>query len=95
MLSVVEQPFKIPFVAVAVIYANQQKPEIAEEILARAGQKSQRLVETGSWREFKLVLRFLACLQRICEGNGVFPILDELFNKAADLQEASAEDVRN
>ena len=76
-----------------IVYANQQKPEIAEEALARAGQKAQQLVDVGSWREFKLVLRFLACLQRICEGDGVFPILDELFNKAADLQEASADDV--
>ena len=80
--------------AVVIIYANQQKSEIAEETLVRAGRQAQQLVESGSWREFKLVLRFLACLQRICEGDGVFPILDELFNKAADLQEASAEDVR-
>ncbi|KAI9687586.1 MAG: hypothetical protein M1822_002196 [Bathelium mastoideum] len=89
---ILEQPFKIPFVAVVIIYANQQKPVIAEEILARAGQKAQQCVGSGSWREFKLVLRFLACLQRICDGNGVFPILDELFNKAAELQEASADD---
>ncbi|KAL9079719.1 MAG: hypothetical protein Q9157_001392 [Trypethelium eluteriae] len=89
---VLEQPFKIPFVAVVIIYANQQKTEIAEETLARAGQKAQQFAEAGSWRDFKLVLRFLACLQRICDGEGVFPILDELFNKAADLQEQSAED---
>ena len=78
-----------------IVYINQQKPEIAEEILSVAGQKAQELVDAGAWREFKLVLRFLACLQRICEGDGVFPILDELFDRAAELQEASAEDVRS
>lgn len=41
----------------------------------------------------KLVLRFLACLQGVLDGDGVFPILDELFSRAVDLQTASSEDV--
>ena len=32
-------------------------------------------------------------MQDILEGDGVFPILDELFSRAADLQTASSEDV--
>lgn len=28
------------------------------------------------------------------EGEGVFPVLEELFSRAADLQTASSEDVR-
>ncbi|KAI9714849.1 MAG: hypothetical protein M1820_000138 [Bogoriella megaspora] len=91
-LLIFEQPFKIPFLAAVIIYTNQREPEIAEEILARAGQKAQNCIEQGTWRELKLVLRFLACLQKICEGEGVFPILDTLFDRAADLQELSVDD---
>ena len=47
----------------------------------------------GAWREVKLVLRFLACLQGLLEGEGVFPILEDLFSRAVDLQTASSEDV--
>jgi nuclear cap-binding protein subunit 1 len=50
-------------------------------------------METGRWREAKLMLRFCACLQSIFEGDGIFPLLNELFDHAADLQTASQEDV--
>ena len=54
----------------------------------------QEHLEAGAWREVKLVLRLLACLQGVLEGDGVFPILEELFSRAVDLQTASSEDVR-
>jgi hypothetical protein len=54
----------------------------------------QSALEAGDWREFKLLLRFFACLQGILEGDGVFPVLDQLFDLAADQQAASQEDVR-
>ena len=92
--SVVEQPFKIPFAAAVILVANPQKPEITEEILKRAGAAAQKYLEAGAWRDFKLALRFLACLQGLYEGDGVFPILDELFARAVALQTASSEDVR-
>ena len=41
----------------------------------------------------KLYLKFLACLQACLEGDGVFPLLEELFSRAADLQTASSDDV--
>jgi nuclear cap-binding protein subunit 1 len=50
-------------------------------------------LERGSWREVKLLLRFLGCLQDLYDGDGVFAILDELFLRAVDLQVASPEDV--
>ena len=90
---VVEQPFKIPFIAAIVLAVNPSKPEIAEEILAKAGTVIQEHLDVGAWREVKLVLRFLGCLQGLLEGDGVFPILEELFSRAVDLQTASFEDV--
>lgn len=92
--SVVEQPLKIPFVAAIVLILNPQKPELAEEVLTEAGRLIRDYLEAGQWREVKLVLRFLGCLQGLLEGDGVFTILEELFSRAADLQTASSEDVR-
>jgi len=92
--SVVEQPFKIPFVAATVLAVNPRKPQLAQEILSRSVIVIQEHLKAGAWREVKLVLRFLGCMQGLLEGEGVFPILEELFSRAADLQTASSEDVR-
>ncbi|CAD6572438.1 MAG: hypothetical protein ASARMPREDX12_005221 [Alectoria sarmentosa] len=89
---VVEQPFKIPFVAAILIVINPQKPEVGQEMLTRAAKAMQEYLEAGDWREVKLVLRFLACLQGLLEEDGVFPLLEELFSRAVDLQTASSED---
>ena len=88
-----EQPFKIPFAAAIVLLANPQKHELTQEIIKRAGDAMQSYLENGSWREVKLVLRFLGCLQGLFEGDGVFTVLEELFSRAVDLQTASSEDV--
>ena len=90
---VVEQPLKIPFVAGAVLYANSEKSDVAQEILGRAGPMCQDALDAGDWRAFKLLLRFLACLAPLFKEDGIIPILDELFNRAVDLQTASQEDV--
>ncbi|KAF2768705.1 hypothetical protein EJ03DRAFT_113828 [Teratosphaeria nubilosa] len=89
---VVEQPFKIPFVAGVVLYANAANSEVAKDLLGRAQKQLQELLDAGQWREFKLTLRFLACLSQLYDEDGVFPILDELFSRAVDLQTASQED---
>lgn len=88
-----EQPFKIPFVAAVVLALAPQKPEASQEILSRSARAIQEHLTAGAWREVKLVLRFLGCMQGMLEGDGVFPILEELFSRAADLQTASSEDV--
>jgi nuclear cap-binding protein subunit 1 len=89
---VVEQPFKIPFVAAVTLFAHAEKKEAALDVVAKAGSQLQEYLDKGQWREFKLMLRFLACLSRLYEQDGVLPILDELFNRAVDLQTASPED---
>ena len=90
---VIEQPLKIPFVAGVVLAANAQKPELAQEVLSKAVARLQEHLDEGAWREVKLILRLLGCLQGILEGDGVFPIFEELFSRAVDLQTASSEDV--
>lgn len=91
--SIVEQPLKIPFVAAIVLLANVHKPELTVDVLAKIGEALQNRLDQGVWREVKLYIRFLSCLQGMFEGEGVFPILDELFSRAADLQMKSSEDV--
>ncbi|KAF2755853.1 cap binding protein [Pseudovirgaria hyperparasitica] len=88
----VEQPLKIPIMAALCQYANDYNSDIAVELLTRAGKQAQAALEKGSWREFKLLLRFLACCQSLYNDDGVFGILDELFNSAAELQAASSAD---
>ncbi|KZF21279.1 hypothetical protein L228DRAFT_253707 [Xylona heveae TC161] len=89
---VVEQPLKVPFLAAIVLVANPEKSVIATDVLSRTGESAQKFIDTGSWREFKLLLRFLACMQGLFEGDGIFDILEELFSRAVDLQTASSED---
>lgn len=84
---------KIPFAAATVLVVNSQRSEIVAEVLKRASELAQKHINTGAWREVKLVLRFLGCLQFIFEGDGIFPLLEELFARAVDLQTASSEDV--
>ncbi|KAL4877654.1 MIF4G like-domain-containing protein [Aspergillus karnatakaensis] len=90
---VLEQPLKIPFIATIILVANTLKSELAADVLKRTAERLQSHVNSGSWREVKLLLRFLGCLQCIFEGDGVFSILEELFSRAVDLQTASSEDL--
>ncbi|PYI23298.1 cap binding protein [Aspergillus violaceofuscus CBS 115571] len=90
---VLEQPLKIPFIAATVLAANVLNPEPVSELLTRAGEALQGYVDDGAWREVKLLLRFLGCLQGILDGDGIFPVLEEIFARAVDLQTASSEDL--
>ena len=88
-----EQPLKIPFLAGLVLAMNQHKAEIAQDVLRRAASELQKYLGAGAWREVKLMLRFVACMHPLLEGNGIFLIFEELFARAVDLQTASSEDV--
>lgn len=94
MQLVVEQPLKTPFVAAVVLLINSLKPDVVEAVLAQVARATEERIALGEWREVKLYLKFLACVQDCLEGDGVFPLLEELFNRAADLQTASSDDVR-
>ncbi|KAJ9611841.1 Nuclear cap-binding protein subunit 1 [Knufia peltigerae] len=89
---VIEQPLKTPFLAAIVYLTNAQKPELVTDVLRKISEALQKRLDLGLWREAKLYLRFLGCLQGIFSEGGVFTILEELFSKAADLQMKSSED---
>lgn len=90
---IIEQPLKIPFIAAVVLVLNSQKAEFTAEILKNVAHATQKHIEAGNWREVKLFLRFLGCIQGLFEGNGVFGLLEDFFSRAVDLQTASSEDV--
>ena len=93
MQLAIEQPLKTPFVAAVVLVANTLKPEIVDAVLEALAKETESKIAKGEWREVKLYLKFLACLQACLQDDGVFPLLEELFSRAADLQTASSEDV--
>ncbi|KAJ5127539.1 hypothetical protein N7448_008318 [Penicillium atrosanguineum] len=90
---VLEQPMKIPFVAATSLAVYNLKPELGSEMLSKASNALQKYIDSGSWREVKLLIRFLGGLQAIFEGDGIFPLLEELFARAVDLQTTSSEDL--
>ncbi|RPA78291.1 hypothetical protein BJ508DRAFT_416621 [Ascobolus immersus RN42] len=84
---VIEQPFKIPFVACVVMLINSTTPELATMILEEMAKEAAQDLEKGELTSFKLRLRFFGCLQGILEGEGVFPTLNNVVEKARILQE--------
>lgn len=91
---VVEQPFKIPFVAAVVMVLNTLKEEMVGELLDRAARGLNRSIAIGDWRQVKLYMKFLGSLQGLLEGDGVFPVLQDFLTKALDLQTENNEEVR-
>jgi hypothetical protein len=89
----VEQPLKTPFVAAVVLVANAARPEVVDMLLVKLSGLIEEKIGNGEWRDVKLYLKLLGCLQGCLEGEGVFPVLEELFARAVDLQTASSEDV--
>jgi nuclear cap-binding protein subunit 1 len=90
---VVEQPFKIPFVAAVLLVVNTMQQEIVQEILARAAAGTNNAIVKGEWREVKLYMKFLGSLQGLLDGDGVFPVLQDILTKAVDLQTENNEEV--
>ncbi|RFU25990.1 hypothetical protein B7463_g10356, partial [Scytalidium lignicola] len=89
---VVEQPFKTPFVAAVVLVINTVKPEMVDDLLAKAAEETTSAVANGDWRGVKLYLKFLGSLQGLLEGDGVFSVLQDLFTKAVELQTENNDD---
>ena len=90
---VVEQPFKIPFVAAVVLIVNTMRGDIVEEVLSKAAAATNAAILKGEWREVKLYMKFLGSLQGLLDGEGVFPVLQDLLTKAVDLQTENNEEV--
>jgi nuclear cap-binding protein subunit 1 len=90
---IIEQPFRIPNVALITIFTNSVNPEITADILKRVTARTEDAFQAGKWQEFKLFLRFLACCQAVFKENGVFDFLEQLFDIVVDLQSANENDV--
>ena len=90
---VVEQPFKIPFVAAVILVVNTLRQEIAQEVLVRAAEGTNNAIARGDWRDVKLYMKFFGSLQGLLEGDGVFPVLQDILTKAVDLQTENNEEV--
>jgi len=90
---VVEQPFKIPFVAAVILVVNTLRGEMVSELLERAAANVNTAITRGDWREVKLYMKFLGSLQGLLEGEGVFPVLQDILTKAVDLQTENNEEV--
>ena len=91
---VLEQPFKIPFVAAVVLIANTMRQDLVQEILTKAVTGTNNAIAKGDWREVKLYMKFLGSLQGLLEGDGIFPVLQDILSKAIDLQTENNEEVR-
>lgn len=90
---VVEQPFKIPFVAAVLLLANTMRREVVQEMLGRVAGRLNSALERGEWRTVKLFMKLLGGLQGLFEDEGVFSVLQDLLTKAVDLQTENNEEV--
>ncbi|KAK4204309.1 putative nuclear cap-binding protein complex subunit 1 [Triangularia verruculosa] len=88
----VEQPLKTPFLAGVLMVANTNKPEVVDMLLEKAARLIEDKLREGEWRDVKLYLKLVGCLQGVMEGDGIFGVLTELFERAVGLQTASSED---
>jgi hypothetical protein len=83
LFRVVEQPFKIPFVAALALVINSQNAEAGKLILDEFSKATQAYLTEGLLTRTKLLLRFFGCVQGMLEGDGVYPVLNAIVDKAA------------
>lgn len=88
-----EQPLKTPFVAAAALVASASRPEVARDLLAGLASGLEGSIRDGRWREVKLYLRLAGCLHGMLAGDGMWPLLEELFDRAVELQTKDEADV--
>jgi hypothetical protein len=76
-----ELPPKIPYFASLFVVANARKQVVGKDILDFSVAKVKDLLEQGDLVKGKLMLRFLAGLTRIMEGEGIMAIIGEIVSK--------------
>jgi hypothetical protein len=77
----VELPPKIPYYASLFVVANARKGVVGKDVLDWAVGKTKELLLGGKVLEGKLMLRFLAGLNRIIEGDGLMGIMGEIVSQ--------------
>lgn len=88
---IVEQPFKIPFVAAVTLVAAAILPEAGADILEDTHKSLQNYLDEGNFTSLKLAIRFLGCCQGMYTEDGVFKLLGELLSKAEALKHVGNE----
>lgn len=88
---IIEQPFKIPFVAAVTLVAAAILPEAGADILEDTHKSLQTYLDEGNFINLKLAIRFLGCCQGMYTEDGVFKLLSELLSKAEALKHAGNE----
>jgi hypothetical protein len=68
------------------VVANARKQVVGKDILDFSVAKVKDLLEQGDLVKAKLMLRFLAGLTRIMEGDGIMTIIGEIVSKIEEQQ---------
>jgi hypothetical protein len=89
--SVLDQPFKVPFVAAIVLVANAENSEVGKAVVEHFSGSLQKNLDHGAFTNVKLLLRFFACLGDMLEDKGAFLVLDHLADKVEACQTTGAE----
>ena len=79
--SVLELPPKILYFASLLVVVNARKSTVGKDMTEFVVGKVQERLEAGDLVSGKLLLRFLAGLARIVEGNGVLAVIGEIVSK--------------
>lgn len=91
--SIIQQPFKIPFIATVVLLINSTNPEIAQLVVEETVTLAKKHIGDGDLRSFKLELRFLGCLNGMLEDTGILPLVEAIIERARILQESGDEEL--
>lgn len=67
--------------AAVVRVANAENPDAGRAVVDHMTTALQSYLQNGAFKNFKLVMRFFACLGDVMGDHGVAPVLDELIDR--------------
>ncbi|KAG5437801.1 hypothetical protein PCANB_000515 [Pneumocystis canis] len=82
---ITELPMKIPFLATVVSLASTKEASIGKCTVEYMATAAQAFIDSGEWRKFKLVLRFLVYATSMIDGDGIMHVLNGLSQRIFDI----------
>ncbi|KAG5440036.1 hypothetical protein PCK2_000644, partial [Pneumocystis canis] len=82
---VIELPMKIPFLATVVSLASTKEASIGKCTIEYMANAAQAFIDSGEWRKFKLVLRFLVYATSMIDGDGIMHVLNGLTQRIFEI----------
>lgn len=76
---------KIPFLATVVSLASTKEASIGKYTVEYMSTAAQAFLDSGEWRNFKLILRFLVCATSMIDGDGVMHVLNGLTQRISEI----------